>query len=458
MKTSDTLRGLPSVDRLLQHPATKPLLGIGGHQLVVQALREVLDGTRAQLSTHANSIPDDETLIALAKKLIQGWLKPSLVPVINATGIILHTNLGRAPLSADALRAVEQAAQGYSNLEFDLAVGKRGSRLVHSEALLKRLLQVESAMVVNNNAGAVLLVLSALARAKQVAISRSQLVEIGGGFRVPDVMRQSGARLIEIGTTNRVHLQDYQNAVDEGASLILCAHSSNFKIIGFTAEPAMSEIASAAHARGLPLVYDIGSGALLDTARFGLAHEPTVQEALADGTDLVCFSGDKLLGGPQAGIIVGRANLLEKIKRHPLARALRADKLCLAALQATLLAYMRGNAENEIPVWRMIGADLVSLQTRAQNWKQALGIGEVVSGFSMVGGGSLPEESLPSALLALDVRSAKKFLAGLRTQNQPIIARVDADRVLFDPRTVLPEQDELFISILIKLIEKRNKA
>ncbi|HLE51946.1 MAG TPA: L-seryl-tRNA(Sec) selenium transferase, partial [Anaerolineales bacterium] len=310
------------------------------------------------------------------------------------------------------------------------------------EDLLKRLTGAEASLVVNNNASAVLLILSALARRRGVAIARSQLVEIGGGFRVPDVMKQSGARLVEVGTTNRVHLTDYQQALqEESIALFLRAHRSNFQIIGFTSEPSLSEIADLAHASDIPIVDDLGSGSLLDTARFGLGHEPMVQESLAAGADLVCFSGDKLLGGPQAGIILGRAELVAKLKKHPLARAIRADKLCLAALSATLLLYLKDEALSAVPVWRMIAEPLDQLQARAQRWVENLGLGEVIPGESTVGGGSLPGETLPSRVLTLRVDSPNRLLDRLRQFNPPIIARLQDDLIVFDPRTVLPEQE-----------------
>jgi L-seryl-tRNA(Ser) seleniumtransferase len=296
-------------------------------------------------------------------------------------------------------------------------------------------------MVVNNNAASVLLILTALARRRGVVIARSQLVEIGGGFRVPEVMKQSGARLIEIGATNRVHLSDYEAALDEKPALILRAHRSNFRLIGFTSEPELAEIAAVAHQAGIPLVDDLGSGALLDTARFGLKHEPMVQESLAAGADLVCFSGDKLLGGPQAGIIIGRADLIARLKKHPLARAIRADKLCLAALSATLLHYVKDEAEREIPIWRMIAAPLELLKERAAAWAATLRQGEVLLGESTIGGGSLPGETLPTYLLALSVSKPDRVLTRLRQQRPPIIARLDENRVILDPRTVLPEQE-----------------
>jgi L-seryl-tRNA(Ser) seleniumtransferase len=337
-------------------------------------------------------------------------------------------------------------------LEYDLEKGQRGSRLIHAESALQKLTGAESALVVNNNASAVLLVLSALASKKRVIIPRSQLVEIGGGFRVPDVMKQSGAKLVEVGTTNRVHLSDFEEALAEPTALVLRAHRSNFKIVGFTEEPEFKDIVKLAHQAGVPVLDDLGSGALLDTAEYGLAHEPTVQESLAAGADLVCFSGDKLLGGPQAGIIIGRADLVAKLKKHPLARAVRADKTCLAGVTATLLHYLMDEALREIPVWRMISMTREQAKVRAEAWAKELGQGEVVESESTVGGGSLPEESLPTFVLSLKVKSPDRFLAKLRAQNPPVIARTENDRILLDPRTVLSEQDHLLISILQSLL------
>jgi L-seryl-tRNA(Ser) seleniumtransferase len=369
------------------------------------------------------------------------------VPVINATGVLLHTNLGRAPLSPATIAAMRDAS-GYTPIELDMITGRRGDRFAHAEDLLKRLTGAEAALVVNNNAAAVLLVLSALAVRKKVAIARSQLVEIGGGFRVPDVMKQSGAKLAEIGTTNRVRLADYEEALAESAALVMRAHRSNFRIIGFTEEPSLADIAGLARRFGVPLVDDLGSGTLLDTAGYGLAHEPTVQESIQAGADVVCFSGDKLLGGPQAGIIVGRAELLARIKKHPLARAVRADKTCLAGLAATLLHYLKDEPEREIPVWRMIAAPIQELQKRATTWSTACSFGEVVESESTVGGGSLPGEVLPTRVLALRVPHPDKFLARLRLGDPPVIGRTENDRVLLDPRTVLPEQDAALVGAL----------
>ncbi|MCI0556561.1 MAG: L-seryl-tRNA(Sec) selenium transferase, partial [Anaerolineae bacterium] len=324
--------------------------------------------------------------------------------------------------------------------------GQRGSRLAHAESILKKLTGAEAAIVVNNNASAVLLVLSALANKKRVIISRTQLVEIGGGFRLPDVMKGSGAKLLEVGTTNKVRLSDYKEALEESAALVMRAHRSNFKIVGFTEEPELKDIVNVSHQAGIPVLDDLGSGALLDTAKYGLAHEPTVQESLAAGVDLVCFSGDKLLGGPQAGIIVGRKDLIDKIKKHPLARAVRADKTCLAGITATLIHYLKDEAEREIPIWRMMSLTLEQVKVRAEAWRAALEQGEVVKSESTVGGGSLPEESISTYVLSLNIKSPDKFLKKLREANPPIIARVEDDKILFDPRTVL--EDELLLENL----------
>jgi L-seryl-tRNA(Ser) seleniumtransferase len=436
------LSSLPSVERLLQTEDIGELVRKHGRPLTVDAVRLALDEIRQQVRAGTDeAIPGMQAILSRTQSHISRWERSSIQPVINATGVILHTNLGRAPLSNAAIEAMSRAARGYSNIEFDLATGKRGTRLLHAEAILQKLLNVEAAMVVNNNASAVLLALSALASRKRVVIARSQLVEIGGGFRVPDVMRQSGAKLVEVGTTNKVRLADYQEAFQRDDDLAMHVHRSNFKIVGFTEEPSLSELADMAHAAGRLLVDDLGSGAILDTARYGLAHEPTVQESIAAGADLVCFSGDKLLGGPQAGIIVGRADLLHKIRRHPLARAVRADKVCLAGLTATLAHYLRSEAESEIPIWSMICMSLQETQRRARLWAQEVGNGEVLESESTIGGGSLPGETLRTHVLALTSNKPDRLLAQLRTQEPPIIARVEEKHVLLDPRTVLVEQD-----------------
>lgn len=443
-----SLRDLPSVDIILHMSQAEIWIANYGRPLTLLAIRQTLEDTRNSFKKQ-QSIPEPDEINRQIEAKLVTWTTPSLVPVINASGVVLHTNLGRAPLSYSAIQSIQSVAQGYSNLEYDLDKGKRGSRLIHAESLLQQLTGAQAALVVNNNAAAVLLVLTALARRRTVVIARSQLVEIGGGFRVPDVMKQSGARLVEIGTTNRVHLDDYIQAIsEEHPALVMRAHRSNFRIIGFTSEPSLEEIAHVAHQAGIPLVDDLGSGSLLDTAEYGMAHEPTVTDSLNAGADLVCFSGDKLLGGPQAGIIVGRHDLIARLRKHPLARAVRADKLCLAALSATQLHYLKNEAVREIPIWRMISSSLDILQQRAKNWALSLGQGVVLSSQSTVGGGSLPGETLPTYVLALSVQNPVRFMDKLRRGSPPVIARLDENHVLFDPRTVLPEQEnDLLISI-----------
>ncbi|OGN90093.1 MAG: L-seryl-tRNA(Sec) selenium transferase [Chloroflexi bacterium RBG_13_48_10] len=443
-----SLRDLPSVDQLLQSPVVSGWITEYGRPLTLEALRWSMDEARDGYR-ESDVLPSHDDLMKHAHDMLQKWASPSLQSVINASGVILHTNLGRAPLSTSAIQALQDVSLGYSNLEYDLQAGQRGSRQVHAESLLIHLTHAEAALVVNNNAAAVLLVLSVFARRRAVVISRSQLVEIGGGFRIPDVMKQSGARLCEVGTTNRVHPSDYQTAITDAApALILHAHRSNFRITGFTSEPTLSELAEIAHQAGIPLVDDLGSGALLDTAMFGLGHEPMVSESISSGADLVCFSGDKLLGGPQAGIIIGKADLVAKLKKHPLARAIRADKLCLAALSATLLHYLKDEATTKIPIWWMISQTPSSLRLRAETWAKTLGMGDVIASQSTVGGGSLPDETLPTFVLALSPPSPNRILSHLRTCQPPVIARLETDRVIFDPRTILPDQEsDLLLAI-----------
>ena len=418
----------------------------------MQAIRAVLAGVRTNY-TSGSSVPNEDELVDRVAQQLTKWTAPTLVPVINTTGGILHTNLGRAPLSKSALESIQKSALNYNSLEYQLEKGRRGSRSVHAESYLKQLTGAEGALVVNNNASAVLLILSALARRRKVLIARSQLVEIGGGFRIPDVMVQSGAKLFEIGTTNRVHLHDYESALEEESiKLVMRAHRSNFQILGFTSEPTLAEIVDVSHHAGIPVVDDLGSGSLLETSNFGLGHEPMVQESLSAGVDLVCFSGDKLLGGPQAGIILGKSGLINKLKKHPLARAIRPDKLCLAALSATLLHYLRSEAETEIPIWQMISEPLDKIKSRASLWIETIGQGELIEGSSTVGGGSLPGETLPTWLVAINLRHPDKFLSLLRRSQPPIIARLEDDQVVLDPRTVLPDQEDQLLSDLHNIV------
>jgi L-seryl-tRNA(Ser) seleniumtransferase len=452
-----SLRDLPSVDQLLQQATD--LIEAYGRPLTLDALRLTLEEVRARfrlaLSRVEGTKPEAHLLstaeiLAQAESHLVTWTTSTLTPVINATGVILHTNLGRAPLSKATIAAMKAAAESYSTLEYDLDKGQRGSRLIHAESILQKLTGAEAAVVVNNNASAVLLALSALANRRRVVISRTQLVEIGGGFRLPDVMKQSGAKLVEVGTTNKVRLSDYREALQEPTALVLRAHRSNFKIVGFTEEPELKEIVEIAHQVDVPVIDDLGSGALLDTAKYGFAHEPTVHESLAAGVDLVCFSGDKLLGGPQAGIILGKKELIDRIKKHPLARAVRADKTCLAGITATLLHYLKDEAEHKIPIWKMMSQTLEQIRDRAQVWKDELGHGEVIRSESTVGGGSLPEECISTYVLALNVKSPDKLLKRLREGQPPVIARTEKDRVLLDPRTAL--DDDLLLQQLKKAL------
>jgi L-seryl-tRNA(Ser) seleniumtransferase len=440
------MRQLPSLDALLALPEGHQLVADYGRALAVEALRNALDRHRDLMLTGASGAPAESGIFGDARQWLADLLRPTLRPVINATGVIVHTNLGRAPMSGAALGAIERIGAGYSNLEYDLAEGARGSRSIHAEDLLSRLTGSEAALVVNNNAAAVLLVLTALCQGREVIISRGQLVEIGGGFRVPDVMAQSGALLVEVGTTNRTHLRDYADAVGDETAAILVAHHSNFKIVGFATEPGLRSLANLTHERDILLLYDQGSGNLLDTTQFGLGPEPIVADSLQHGVDLVCFSGDKLLGGPQAGIICGRRGLVDKVRRHPLARAVRADKLALASLAETLRAYLTGSAVRELPVWRMIASPLAEIETRAVSISSRLAESgletEVIPADSTVGGGSLPGATLPTWVVALTHDRVDAFSTALRATPQPVIGRISEGRLLLDPRTVLPEQEE----------------
>ncbi|MHB0879200.1 MAG: L-seryl-tRNA(Sec) selenium transferase [Anaerolineae bacterium] len=449
------LRAIPSVSDLLLLPRVAQLLVQVGHDLVVAAAREATDAAR-RAALQGVALPEDWG--AAVEAALLRLLEPSLLPAINATGVIVHTNLGRAPLSAAALAAVTATAGGYSNLEYDLDEGARGSRYDHAAESLRQLTGAEAALVVNNNAAAVLLVLTALASGREGVISRGQLVEIGGGFRIPDVMRQSGVRLIEVGTTNRTYVSDYSGAVSDATGIVVYVHRSNFYIGGFTHEPALADLAAAAHAAGLPLYADVGSGTLLDTAAFGLAHEPTVQDCLRAGADVVSFSGDKLLGGPQAGVIVGRTELVRRLAAHPLARALRVGKMTLAALEATLQHYLRGEATEMIPVWRMISLAPETIAARAEAWRRSLGVGELRPALSAVGGGSLPGQTLPTTVLAVPCAEPQRCAARLRRQRPPVVARIEEGALVLDPRTVPPERDEDLLAALRRALVDASPA
>lgn len=448
--TADSLRRLPSIDRLLKEQAAVQLAEQYPRDLVVQTLRETLDDIRSEIRAGA-PLPDIKALLEAAKQRLASAFRPSLRPVINATGVIVHTNLGRAPLSEEALRAVQMVSGCYSNLEYRLDEGLRGSRHEHVTELLRRISGAEDAMVVNNNAAAILLTLSALAQGREVIISRGQAVEIGGGFRIPDVLLQSGAKLVEVGTTNRTYIRDYEEAVTENTALLLHVHPSNFRVEGFVHSTSIDELVSLGREKKVPVVDDLGSGSFIDSARYGLQHEPMVQERIDSGVDLVCFSGDKLLGGPQAGLIVGKTRYLEQLRRHPLARAIRVDKMTIAALSATLRHYLLGDAERKIPVWQMIALPLEKIDTRASSLVRRLRRGgleaKLVPGLSTVGGGSLPGETLPTRLIAIASGSGgiapMELATRLRRMDPPLVARLERSLLLVDLRTVRPEDDRV---------------
>ena len=460
----EQLRLLPSVDELLNSSSGQQLVQRYSRSMALRAVRASIAQARAQIRQGAQCPSSDELLLAVEHMLKESQ-RPNLQPVINATGVIINTNLGRSPLSQEALQAVQRVAGGYTNLEYELEAGERGSRHSHVSALLCELTGAEAALVTNNNAAAVLLALSTLAAGREVIISRGQLVEIGGGFRVPDVMRQSGCQLVEVGTTNRTRLSDYAAAITERTALLLTVHPSNFQIVGFTESTLVEALAELAHQHGLLLMDDLGSGCLLASERYGLGHEPMPQESIAAGSDVVCFSGDKLLGGPQAGILVGKAAVLERISRHPLMRAMRIDKMTLAALEATLRHYQREEAETRIPIWRMIAASPGSIAGRAASWVSKLqkyGIpARMQRGESTVGGGSLPGETLPTTLLALDAGNVSipldELAKRLRLRSLPLIVRILRDALLIDPRTVLEEQDDEVVRAFVEELEKDSK-
>ncbi len=459
----EQLRLLPSVDELLYSTTGQQLVQQFSRSMTLRAVRASIAQAREQIRQGA-LCPSSDELLAVAENILYEAQRPNLRPVVNATGVIINTNLGRAPLSQEALQAVQQVAGGYSNLEYELESGQRGSRHTHVAALLCELMGAEAALVTNNNAAAVLLALTVLAAGREVVVSRGQLVEIGGGFRVPDIMRQSGCQLVEVGTTNRTRLSDYAAAITERTALLLTVHPSNFQITGFTESTPVGELTELAHQHGLLLMDDLGSGCLLASERYGLGHEPMPQESIAASADVVCFSGDKLLGGPQAGILVGKAEVLERIGRHSLMRAVRIDKMTLAALEATLRHYRREEAETHIPIWRMISASPGRIASRAASWVSKLQKNGITArtqhGESTIGGGSLPGETLPTTLLALDAGHVSipldELAKRLRLHSSPIIVRIMRDTLLLDPRTVLEEQDKEVIQALVEELGRDN--
>ena len=461
------LRRIPSVDEVLTGAATQRLLERQPRWAVLEAVREVLAACRRRAL--AGDASPEATQALLDPQAIQASVEaatarkagPSLRPVINATGVVLHTNLGRAPLAPSALAAIAATARGYSNLEFDLDSGARGSRQAHVENLLCALTGAEAALVVNNNAAAVFLAVNTLANGREVVISRGELVEIGDSFRIPDVMTSAGGRLREVGTTNRTHLADYEQAVGPETGMILKVHRSNFQLLGFTADVETASLVALARQRSLPVMEDLGSGALVDLSAFGLRREPLAADAIRAGMDVVTFSGDKLLGGPQAGILVGRRELLARLRRNPLARTVRIDKLCLAALEATLrLAREADLACQEIPVLRMLSLPAAAVGARAEALAEALravapGVRcAVEAGTSEVGGGALPLQALPTRVLTLGPgrEGAGALEARLRTGEPPVLVRVQGERVLLDLRTVAPDEDAALLAALTAVL------
>ncbi len=460
---SELFRLLPSLDELLRVPAIDALVRHAGRSATIVSTREVLEQLRADIAAgkldEAQIRSRLDELPGSVDQRLQQSLAFSLRPVINATGVILHTNLGRAPLSQAALEHIAEVSQGYSNLEFDLSTGERGSRDVHLDHLFARLLNTAerevSTIVVNNNAAAVLLALNSLAEGGEVLVSRGELVEIGGSFRIPDVMAKSGAVLREVGTTNRTRIADYEGAISERTKLLLRVHRSNFQIVGFTEQPSLGELVALGRKHNIPVMEDLGSGEIFDLRNVGVSGEPMIADSLRAGADIVTYSGDKLLGGPQAGMISGDRALLAKLRANPLFRALRVDKMFYAALEATLLAYLREDYDS-IPALRMMRVSKNELEQRAQQLADRLSAScpslqiEVVESRSVLGGGAAPGSTLPTRVLAVKSGSqnADELCERLRQWGTPIIARVEEGRVLLDLRTVEPEQEEAIVAAL----------
>ena len=450
----EVFRKIPSVDEILSRPEISDLIKTYPRNVVVEAIRSCLKGLRERLLQEEGSSEIDESFFSLDRlsPLLKGALerqtRPRLRRVINATGVVIHTNLGRSPLHPSALQHLIDVSRAYSNLEYDLDRGERGSRYDHVEEILCRLSGAESAMAVNNNAGAVLLVLNTLAEGKEVVVSRGELVEIGGAFRIPDVMKRSHALLREVGTTNRTHLDDYQEAIGPETALLLKVHTSNFRVLGFTSDVALPELIQLGKQHHLPVMEDLGSGCLIDLTRYGLLKEPTVQEVIKTGVDVVTFSGDKLLGGPQAGIILGKKEVLDLVKANPLTRALRIDKLTLAALESTLLLYLdEKKAMEEIPTLQMLTFDRDRLKRKGKRLlKRLAGIGGIEAvlkeDVSQVGGGSLPLQELPTLVIAIRPLSfsVNDLERNLRKGNPPVISRISKEELILDLRTIFDEE------------------
>ena len=460
------LRKIPAVDELLKRQEINRLLTDYPRGQVIEAIRKVIASTRQEIISGKNSTVNTDQLVENILAVISRSAKNNLRPVINATGVVLHTNLGRAVLAESARQAVQEITAGYSNLEINLDTGKRGSRYSAVEGLIIKLTGAEAALVVNNNASAVLLALGTMAKGKEVIVSRGQLVEIGGSFRIPEVMAQSGAKLVEVGATNKTYPKDYENAITEQTGLLLNVHTSNYRIIGFARETTVEELVQIADQYRLPVMSDLGSGFLVDLSKYGLPKEPTVQDTVKAGADIVTFSGDKLLGGPQAGIIVGKKQYIEKMKKNPLTRAVRIDKFTVAALEATLREYL--NPEKvlqNVPTLRMLTEDNESLQQRAQVLAKLLSeklsaYAEVKyqQGFSAVGGGAMPTADLPTGLVMINPKNitVDRLVQRLRIGEPSVVGRVQADRLLLDVRTLQNKDTEPLTAALIKAFNEES--
>ncbi len=465
-QAKEFLRQIPGVDVILEMEALQDALSRHPRKVVLDAIREELDETRKRILQAPESFSGIDTsgLVRSIELRADRLGAFTLREVVNATGIVIHTNLGRSILSEEAVGRLRTVCACYNNLEYDLQAGERGSRYVHAEAILRELTGAEAALVVNNNAGAVFLVLNTLARGREVVVSRGQLVEIGGSFRIPDVMSSSGAIMKEVGTTNRTHLKDYASAITDRSAMLMKIHTSNFRVVGFTKEVPLEELVLLGHEHGLPVAADLGSGCFIDLARFGLHGETTVQAAVQTGADLVSFSGDKLLGGPQAGIIIGSRDLIQRCRENPITRALRVDKMTLAALETTLRLYRdERQAIEKIPTLRMIAVSPEELNARAEELassiqradpKAGLRV-EVRSGFSQVGGGSLPAQDLPTFVVAVQSGdfSPNQIEKFLRENNPPIIGRIEADHFIMDVRTLMPRQIETIAQAFRRMVE-----
>ena len=452
LNMQEKLRQIPSVSSMLMNTRISNLVD----EFSSEVITKIVQNTLSEIRSSTNCTSEIPTISEIADQISDhvhtnwsNWPRN----VINATGVVIHTNLGRAPLSLESMKAATDSSKSYSDLELELISGKRGSRQVRVSKLLSALTGAEAGLVVNNNAAALMLGLSALALEKEVIVSRSEAVEIGGGFRIPDVLKQSGATLVEVGTTNRTYVEDYEREITEETGAILSIHASNFKIIGFTSTPSISDLSNLGARRGIPVLHDVGSGSLLDTTKYGLAAEPQPQASIAAGADLCFFSGDKLLGGPQAGIVIGRKKYIEKLSRHPLARAFRIDKMNLAALTATLIHYLKEEPEAKIPVWQMISATSDDIRKRASNILNKISSNdlysiEVIQTESTIGGGSLPGETMESVGIKIAGNNPEKLASNIRNGNRPIVSRIEDDAVIFDLRTVLPNDDDILTTVI----------